>query len=248
MPRGVPEIDQPLAGAVLLAAWERCGDESPPARALALLRAGCPALGEEEAAGLPLSVRDQALIALHARSFGPSLSAFAACPSCGEQLEFTLAVRQVAAALQAADLDCALTEDGVTLRLRQASTRDIADAAVAPDLESACDMLLARCAEALDGDGRPVALPEARRKAALERLEAMQAAAEVSVGLVCPGCSVPQTIYVDVASFLWDEIRPAAQRLLGEVHELAWAYGWTESAILAMSRMRRRAYLDHVRR
>jgi hypothetical protein len=31
------------------------------------------------------------------------------------------------------------------------------------------------------------------------------------------------------------------------VHELAWAYGWAESAILAMSQQRRAAYLERVR-
>jgi hypothetical protein len=248
MSQSVPEIVQPLAGAVLLAAWERCSGESPPTRALTLLRAGCPALGEADAANLPLTVRDRALIALHGRSFGPELSAFAVCPSCGEQLEFALAVPHVAAVLQAADVDCVLAQDGVTLRLRQASTRDIADAAGVADVASAREMLLARCIEVVDGEGRSVALPEALRQSAFERLEAMHEAAEVSVGLVCSGCEVRQTIYVDVTSFLWDEIRPAAQRLLGEVHELAWAYGWAESAILAMSPMRRRAYLEHVRK
>jgi hypothetical protein len=247
MPRGNPEIEQPLAGETLLAAWERGGAQSATARAVTLLLAGCPALDEAEAAGLPVTVRDHALLVLHARSFGPTMSAFTVCQSCGERLEFTLPTRQVAASLQNADVDCTLARDGVTLHLRQANTRDLQDAAAAPDLELARGMLLARCAEAFDADGRQVALPEALQDAALEQLDAMHEAAEISVVLVCPGCAVRQTVYVDVVSFLWDEIRPAAQSLLGEVHELAWAYGWAESAILAMSPSRRRAYLECVR-
>lgn len=247
MPQLPPEIQQPLAGAALLAVWERCGAQNPPARALTLLRAGCPALGEAEAAALPLTVRDQALVALHACSFGTTLSAFTVCPSCGERLEFALPAREIAASLRAAAIESVFEQDGVRLHLRQANTRDMADAVASPDLAAALGSLVARCVEAVDADGRAVMLPERLRQAASERLGAMHEAAEISVALVCPGCAARQTVYIDVAGFLWDEIRPAAQRLLGEVHELAWAYGWAESAILAMSPLRRQTYLDRVR-
>jgi hypothetical protein len=52
---------------------------------------------------------------------------------------------------------------------------------------------------------------------------------------------------LDIGRFLWFEVRNAAQRLLREVHELAYAYGWSESAILAMSFHRRQNYLAMVR-
>lgn len=239
--------EQPLSGAALLAAWERGSAEPPPARALTLLRAGCPALAEEDAAALPLTLRDHALVALHARSFGPTFSAIATCEPCGERLELMLPAQQVAASLQAAEADCTLARDGVTLRLRLANTRDMTDAAASPDLETARFLLLARCAEAVDGGGRIVALPESLRDAALDRLDAMHEAAEVALALACPACGARQAVHLDIASFLWAEIRHAAQRLLDEVHELAWAYGWSESAILAMSAARRQAYLDRVR-
>ena len=38
----------------------------------------------------------------------------------------------------------------------------------------------------------------------------------------------------------------AAKRLLGEVHQLARAYGWPEATILAMSSRRRHFYLELV--
>src|SRR2546423_1513270 len=89
--RGGPTAsEQSLSGSALLAAWERGAAETPSARALTLLRVGCPALAEEEAAALPLTLRDHALVSLHARSFGPTFSAFVTCGSCGERLEFTL--------------------------------------------------------------------------------------------------------------------------------------------------------------
>jgi len=38
------------------------------------------------------------------------------------------------------------------------------------------------------------------------------------------------------------------QDLLGDVAELAAAFGWSESEVLALSEARRRAYLDLARR
>jgi hypothetical protein len=231
---------QALSGEALLAAWERGSTEAPPVRALTVLRAGCPALAETDAATLPLATRDIALLALHAQSFGPALAAFAACDACGERLEFTLQAAEIAATLQAAEAEFSLAHEGGTLRLRMANTRDIAEAAAAPDLDAAHALLLARCVTSTEP---AMALPDA----ALARLEAMHDAAEISLSLACPACEARQAIHFDIASFLWAEIRHAARNLLDEVHELAWAYGWAESAILAMSPARRAAYLDRVR-
>lgn len=240
-------IGRPLSGAVLLAAWETGMGEPPPARALALLRVGCPTLGADDAATLPVTLRDHALVSLHAGSFGSTFSAVASCGSCGERLEFVMPAQQIADSLLAADANCTLTQANVTLRLRLANTNDAMDAAAAPDLETARRLLLTRCAMAVDKDGRTVAMPESLADAALDRLDAMHEAAEIALTLPCPACDAAQAVHFDIASFLWSEIRHAAQRLLDEVHELAWAYGWSEDAILAMSAARRQAYLERVR-
>ena len=235
-----------LAGAALLAAWERGAAEAPPGRALTLLRAGCPGLAEAEAAALPLPVRDIALLAQHAQSFGSTLAAFAACETCGERLEFALPAEEVATTLRGASADCTVARDGHTLRLRVANTRDVTDAAACPDLASARALLVARCTEATDAAGTVVALRDPDFDVALEQLEGMHAALEVSLAMACPACTARQTVHLDVAGFLWAGARHAALRLLDEVHELAWAYGWAEEAILAMSPQRRQAYLDRV--
>jgi hypothetical protein len=243
-----PAASEPrLSGAALLTAWERAATKPPLERALTLLRIGFPALADEDAAGLPLALRDHLLVALQVRSFGPTFSGTATCESCGERLEFMLPTQQVAVSLQAANSDDTLARDGVTLRLRLANTRDMMDAAAAPDLETACLLLLARCAEAVDSDGRIVALPETLRDVALDRLDTMHETAEIALTLACPACTARQAMYLDIASFLWAEVRHAVERLLDEVHELAWAYGWSEDEILAMSVARRQAYIGRVR-
>ena len=70
--------------------------------------------------------------------------------------------------------------------------------------------------------------------------------ADLEVNLTCPACGHRWAALVDVAAFLWTELKAQARRLLREVHTLALAYGWRESDILAMSSRRRQAYLDMV--
>jgi hypothetical protein len=243
---------RPLAGEALLAAWERGSREPQPLRALTLLLAGRPDLTEPDAAAITLPERDLALLDLRRRSFGSStLAAFFVCQSCNEKLEFTLPIAVAAAALQgAAQPEAALQQDGYRLQLRLANSADIAAAAAETDLEAARRLLFDRCvkAEGSDGAALPLAvLPQTTQAAAKERLSAMHEAAELTVSLCCPGCGSAQSVPVDVPTLLWAEVRHAAQRLLQEVHEIAWAYGWAEDAILAMSPGRRQAYIDMVR-
>ena len=51
---------------------------------------------------------------------------------------------------------------------------------------------------------------------------------------------------LDAGAVLWDEIDARARALLGEVHLLAAAYGWTEREILALGAERRASYLSMV--
>ena len=67
--------------------------------------------------------------------------------------------------------------------------------------------------------------------------------AEVLVDVVCPACAAQFVADLDIASFVWAEVRARAQRLLRDVDVLARAYGWTEPEVLALTDRRRDAYL-----
>lgn len=241
---------RPLQGEALVAVWERGSQQPRLARALALLAEGC-GLEEREAAALSIPRRDATLLALRQRSFGNALQAFATCQFCAERLEFTLSADDVMRRFDAAALSPQTNQYGPwSLHCRFATTADIAAAMAEPDLAAARQVLLARCVGATHADGYDVPLAELPQEllaAADERLVAMHDAAELSVSLTCPGCDAMQDITLDLAEFLWAETGHAARRLLSEVHELAWAYGWAEDAILAMSAPRRAAYLALVR-
>jgi hypothetical protein len=70
--------------------------------------------------------------------------------------------------------------------------------------------------------------------------------ANIELALECPACGHNWEALFDVVSFFWKEIEAWSRRVLGEVHALASAYGWTEREILALSPWRREFYLQMV--
>ncbi|MEO7598504.1 MAG: phage baseplate protein, partial [Opitutus sp.] len=68
--------------------------------------------------------------------------------------------------------------------------------------------------------------------------------ANLSLDLKCPACAHAWSETFDIVEFLWTELDALAERLLREVHQLATAYGWTETDVLALSPQRRARYLD----
>jgi phage-related baseplate assembly protein len=205
-----------------------------------------PPVGEAELASLPLGRRDALLLRLRSQLAGETLEATAACPACGEVVEFAAA----AGALLAREGDPAPPQpvelDGFVVEWRPPDSRDVAAAAEAGDEAGAERVLLARCvtsAAGPDGALDAAALPAAVRGAVAEAMAAADPLAEVLVDVVCPACERAFVADLDVAGFVWAEIREEARRLLHEVDVLARAYGWTEAEVLALGRGRRAAYL-----
>ena len=237
------EAMNPLAGELLLAAWEESLPEHEMRRALTMLSTARPDTDREQFAALPIAERNLLLLRLHEMSFGPLLSAFGLCPACGAQFEFAVPVAEMTARLegQSPAGPVAWNDEGQRYRLRAVTTDDLMATLGVPEMSVAQDLLLARCLDVSPppGSGGPPA-----RATVLQRFEQLHAATELSCSIDCPGCSSHELLDLDIARFLWAEVRTAARRLLGEIHELASAYGWSERAIARMSADRRSAYLE----
>ena len=226
----------PLDEADLLRLWARC-EEAPR-----VLRPACLydelELGGDGGAGdaVPVGTRDRALIAARARLFGSAVKCQYRCEACGEAIE-------IAFDLNALDAPAAVAEAQVSwgdtaLRLRAATTRDVARALSAPGPDRPAALVRACALTPL-----PDSLPEELIEAASEALAAADPDAEIELALDCPDCGAAATALFDIGACLWDDLVQAARRLLGEVHLLATAYGWSEAEILAVPGRRRRAYL-----
>ena len=229
--------------------WEHGALLAPVARALSLLEhAGMRQAGESLPA-LNIGERDGRLLALRESMFGTTLSSVTECPHCGAAIEFALDTRELQQPGHEYALLC-LTIAGISLQFRQINSADLAAVAASTDVQHARRKLAELCViEATQVGGKQVdvaQLPEEVMQALANQLAKADGQADIALDLRCPGCAGSWPANFEIAPFLWAEITVRAKQLLGEVHALAWTYGWSEADILAMSDARRQFYLGMV--
>lgn len=240
-------LPDPLA---VLSLWESASSQPPHRRDDALLRAAGLAPARS------LGERNARLLDLHASLFGREIELLSHCPACGAAAEFMADSESLARQTPPSDVQgshrlLALDHD---LRFRLPDGDDVAAAAAAaatsPDSASDATFarqLLARCVTSCACHGKPVEiseLPDAVLDAISQRIESLDPGADVSFAVACPQCAAPWTASLDLGELLWRKLRAAAERLLLEVDALARAYGWSEPEVLALSPLRRAAYLQ----
>ncbi len=185
--------------------------------------------------------------------FGPQVSGIASCAGCGELLEVTFDLHELmASAGEAAGGPVTVRWKGTTLSCRAPTTADIL-AAAADGRSDIRRSLLARCITIAGNVGQRTpgadplaALPASALAKAGAALAAADPLADVSLAVTCHECGHRWETAFDIASFLWTEISASVERILGEVHVLASAYGWSEAEVLSVGPRRRQYYLEAV--
>jgi hypothetical protein len=214
----------PIDQALLLGAWAR------------------PDLTPEHLADLPLGVVNAALLRLRQACFGSRIEVYVDCEQCNERLELALETTELLAGLEQGTSQKEFELAG--LRLRAPCWRDLAQIAGESQPEQAARRLLERCCIEPPADASSdLASLTDEIESALSRLDP---GIEFLLALHCEVCGHRWRANLDVRGLLWDELDAHARALLGEVHSLALAYGWSEADILALSPQRRAAYLQRV--
>ena len=239
----------PLSAADVLRLWEAGTSLTPAGRALTILAAASPGMPASELAALPVGRRDRRLLEVRREAFGSGLDAVVPCPACGERIEFRLDAARLldGDGGRAAESDAELTAGEWRVRYRMPTAGDLAEAADCEAPDRALALLVERCVVEATRAGEPAApaeVPAAALALMDQELARRDALAEILLDFVCPGCSAAGQAPFDIARYLWEELRAEAARLLREVHALARAYGWREADILALSAVRRQAYLE----
>jgi hypothetical protein len=231
--------------AELIDAWDAGAELHPIHRSGPLLRA-FTGLEPAELAELGIGERDRVLIQVRERLFGNTLRALADCPSCGLVVELELATSTLLAAErgpEAVEVDVA----GYGLSCRVPRVTDVAAAAAAGSTSAARAVLVSRAVLSAKRDGQPVAvsgLPDEVVQTAAAALADVEPLAHVELRISCDACGATWHRALDIDGYLWRELDAWADRLMGGVHALATAYGWSESQVLALSPRRRRRYLE----
>ncbi|MDZ4829925.1 MAG: hypothetical protein SGJ09_06960 [Phycisphaerae bacterium] len=239
-----------LSASALVDAWERGILGGPGERALIALEEA----GASDPAALGVAERDRLLAHLRALTFGDAIDAVIECPACAAQMTFELSctelIRASGTEARAPTPTVDLLREDLLVALRLPTAGDLAATATAADVRTAERAILARCAKLTDGVGARHDLERLSAESIdelageFDRLIAAEAPLSLStLSLRCPSCEHAWEAPLDFGEFLWTEIDAEARRLLGDVHVLASAYGWSEREILALRPLRRDAYL-----
>src|SRR6267143_6349859 len=78
-----------LSAQDILTIWDVGQSQTPTQRALTLLAAGCPETAPEDLTGVSIGARDDLLLKLRERIFGPQFVGLTSCPDCEVNLELT---------------------------------------------------------------------------------------------------------------------------------------------------------------
>ncbi|MEU2030799.1 hypothetical protein [Nocardia amamiensis] len=219
--------------AQLLDAWEAASSAPHVARGAVL--AECAGL--DGALDRPVGEVAALTARLHSALFGAAAAGLLRCGACATDLDCTMPLPQ--SMPQERDR----VVDGLVVRAP--SVRDLLAVRTTSDPATA---LFARCVR--DDEGRgvdPGTLDAQSRARAEDAAEELAGAAATVLRTRCPDCGADVSALLDPAELLWQRVAATVPRLLAEVAELAAAYRWSEADILALSVVRRRAYLELAR-
>ncbi|GIV90712.1 MAG: hypothetical protein KatS3mg055_3230 [Chloroflexus sp.] len=223
-----------ISAATLLNIWETGTTQAPVVRVLTLLT---PLFPETPVAELPIGMRDSLLLLVREWLLGTQMDCVAVCPGCATRVEFVVATTALRA------LAPTITEQQLTIGEQQLAFRLPAsiDLLALPRDSAATRHLIERCLiEA------PMTLSDEILTAVATAMTEADPLLDLRIALNCPDCGHTWVAPFDVAGFVWQELDRWVRRLLRDVHSLARAYGWEESAILALSPQRRALYLQMV--
>ena len=226
--------------AALLELWETAWPLPPLQRARWLAQAA----GAADGAGL--GACNAALLRLRSSFCGPTLPLLASCPACATELEFEVDTRALPATSAGAALH-ELTLGDTWVRFRAPTADDLGLLTPADTPGAAARALFERCVVEAGIAGQPLpaaALSADVQQAVAQALDAADPLASLEFDLACPACERPFAAPLDVAGVTYAELRHRAEAVLADVAALAQAYGWRESDVLALSPLRRAAYLQ----
>lgn len=215
--------------------------------------------------GLLVADRTYLMLKLRQLIFGDRVALVLTCPICHRAMDVEFKIDQVpvearrpSQGTEVVELTSAAwvnREDTVRRRVRfrlptGADQEAIATTTPAVAEAQAVAVLLERCLAVQETDGtlQPV-VGEIRAEARLEIERAMERVApavDLDLDVSCPDCGHAFVEPLDLTRLVLEEMKLGRTRLYREVHTLAWHYHWSESAILGLTRAKRRTYLGFV--
>lgn len=190
------------------------------------------------AANLSARDRDAALAALHRALWGDRILTSLACAACGAMydLSFELSALQLQLweAAEAARVSAPRMLEDAQGGHWHLPSADEEEAAAQLGLAAGRRQLLA------------IVASEGAADTVGERLEALAPLLDVDLDTRCAECGQAQLARFDLQSFVLQRLLDEREGVLGEVHALASAYGWSLHEILSLPRSLRRSLVQRL--
>ncbi|MBI4650376.1 hypothetical protein HY745_03640 [Candidatus Desantisbacteria bacterium] len=215
---------------------------------------------KENALLLSVADRDLLIINLRMMTFGHEIRGITVCPhqNCGEKFDFTFDLTSLEIPhteerkeLLKATFNRNKKPVNFSFRMPNGSDQEAIADLLSVDSYEAFLCLVSRCVVNIDGlscvspeilSGFPEnSLTDVEKAISKEMLSF-----DWDIKLLCPECENEIISTLDIQSFFWKEIQIAKDDLWNEVHKLAFYYHWPESDILALSRWKRKMYLNYI--
>lgn len=241
---------QNLTDEDILYLWESNIDSHPMDKALAILSRALPEFNRDQLAYLTQGKRDNLLLQVRQSTFGDRLQSFAQCPECGKVAEFPLSCERLCRCYNVImDISRVISDNDegrVSVRLSNGKGLERVELYQYKNkFEEKNVVYHKRVYKTNAGLAQSLAqpLPYEIDFTLNQSLANADPLPELIIAIDCPSCNCQWQAALDVISMLWKEIAMAATQVIQEVHELALAYGWREQDVLALTSMRRAAYL-----
>src|SRR5664279_872028 len=177
----------------LLHVWEQGRSQTPVQRARSLLALAAPGTSAEDLARYGIGRRDQELLRLYERIFGPLLTGVAQCPACGQEVELDFLAADLWPQRDPdSDQLHVLQLAGYDMSFRLPTCNDLAALDPRDDAPAQRASLLRRCIAEVRLNGEAAAadtLPEALTTALSGRMAELDSQGDIQLALSCPRCA-----------------------------------------------------------
>lgn len=207
---------------------------------------------------LLVSDREFLILKLREITLGKKLNAVLVCgdPKCALSMDVALNLDDLTPAAKPVDrrvFKLEIVERGtifaIEFRLPNGADQEAGADWMREDAEAAVRRLLARIILRINDvssvdDQTLQALPARVLREFEQRMEELSPLVSIDLNATCVECGRPSLTPVDLTSFFLDELQQSRRLLEREVHFIAWHYHWPEREILALTRRKRRRYID----
>jgi phage FluMu protein gp41 len=206
--------------------------------------------------------RQYLMLKLRELTFGDRVQASVICawPDCGSKLDIDFSISDIPVdsvehteliheyaipMCEAADR----SDTAIWFRLPNGHDQEAMTRELPADDACALTHLLWRCVRRIGQVEDPSLeqireLPTYVRRQIEKRMQALAPDLNLTMEAACPECERRFDIPFSLQEFFFDEMRTSQDLLRREVHYLAYHYHWSENDILAMTRNKRRNYIE----